>query len=183
MTIQKRDFFLSRQYNSFMQDLRPLSVSVSKLTSDAFARKFVALGKILSHWESIVGADMASKTQPVKLHYRKPKTRGEKPQASLDIGANSADAALFHYQKDLILERINQIFGDRWITSIRFVHVAANAAADDWNSYRPSKKAPLSAEEHQRIDPVLEDIEDDDLRKMLEKLGQSVLRKKSQERN
>lgn len=183
MTIQKRDFFSSRQYNSFMQDLRPLSVSVSKLTSDAFARKFVALGKILSHWESIVGSDMASKTQPVKLHYRKPKTRGEKPQASLDIGANSADAALLHYQKDLILERINQIFGDRWITSIRFVHVAANAAADDWNSYRPSKKAPLSAEEHQRIDPVLEDIEDDDLRKMLEKLGQSVLRKKSQERN
>jgi hypothetical protein len=162
----------------FMQDLRPLSVSVSKLTSDAFARKFVALGRILSHWESIVGSDMSSKAQPVKLHYRKPKTRGEKPQASLDIGANSADAALLHYQKDLILERLNQIFGDNWITSIRFVHVAANSSADDWNGYKAKKNAPLSSEEQQRIAPALEAIEDEDLRKILEKLGQGILRKK-----
>ncbi|HNS44849.1 MAG TPA: DUF721 domain-containing protein, partial [Alphaproteobacteria bacterium] len=114
-----------------MSDLRPLSASVSKLTSEAFTKKFVALSRILTQWDDIVGVEMAGKTQPAKIHYRKPKDKGEKPQATLDIAATSADAALLHYQKDLILERINQLYGDRWITSIRFVHMASNTAQKD----------------------------------------------------
>jgi len=160
-----------------MQDLRPLAASISKLTSQAFARKFVALGKILSQWEDIVGAEMASKTQPVKLHYRKPKTRAEKPQATLDIGASSADAAILHYQKDLILERLNQLYGERWITAIRFVHMAANGCAGDWGAYTPNRSSPISVEERDTIQPVLKDVEDDELKACLEKLGKSVLRK------
>jgi len=161
-----------------MPDLRPLSASMSKLTTEAFSRKFVALGRILTQWDAIVGAEMAGKTQPIKLHYRKPKEKGETPQASLDIAASSADATLLHYQKDLILERINQIFGDRWITSLKFVHIASNR--DDDFSYSSTSSAlfsPLSAAEKERLNGILPEIDDEDLRKRLEKLGQSVLRK------
>ncbi|HPQ50518.1 MAG: DUF721 domain-containing protein [Alphaproteobacteria bacterium] len=166
-----------------MSDLRPLSVSVSRLTSEAFSRKFVALGRILTQWAEIVGQDMASKTQPVKIHYRKPKTKGEKPQASLDIGASSSDAALLHYQKDLILERLNQLYGEKWITSIRFVHLVAANSTDsfgyDYDAFKGKMASipPASSEEIGRLSEVLEEIEDDDIRKRLEKLGQSVLRK------
>ncbi len=160
-----------------MSDLRPLAVSVSQLTSEAFSRKFVALGRILSQWADIVGAEMANKTQPIKIHYRKPKTKGEKPQASLDIGASSADAALLHYQKDLILERLNQLYGEKWITSIRFVHLASNSADFDDYGYIPRPKQPPSKEDLVRLESVLGEIEDEEIRKRLEKLGQSVLRK------
>ncbi|MDD3021387.1 MAG: DciA family protein [Alphaproteobacteria bacterium] len=160
-----------------MSDLRPLAVSVSRLTSEAFSRKFVALGRILSQWADIVGMEMANKTQPVKIHYRKPKTKGEKPQASLDIGASSADAAILHYQKDLILERLNQLYGEKWITSIRFVHIATNSVDFGDYGYIKPQNEPPSQEELKRLDGVLEEIEDEDIRKRLEKLGQSVLRK------
>lgn len=171
-----------------MSDLRPLSVSVSRLTTETFSRKFVALGRVLSQWADLVGAEMAAKTAPVKIHYRKPKTKGEKPEASLDIGASSADAALLHYQKDLILERLNQLFGDRWITSIRFVHLAANARQDtgdelDYSRRKAAASKPIPAAEQASLEHFLETVEDEEIKKQLEKLGQSILRKKLEKKN
>ncbi len=159
-----------------MSDLRPISDSVASLTKGTFTRKFISLGRILSSWSDIVGPDMAARTQPVKLHYRKPKDAKDKPQASLDIGVSSADAAVLHYQKDLILERLNQIFGERWITAIKFVHQAANNSSDIVPS-APQK--PLSAADMAQINEVVAAVEDPEIRKRLEKLGQGVLRKRN----
>lgn len=156
-----------------MSDLRPLSASISTLTSATFSKKFVGLGRILNLWNDIVGPEMAVKTQPAKIHYRKPKDKGDKPQATLDIAATSADATVLHYQKDLILERINQLFGDKWVTGIRFVHVAGNTN-DDAGFKRPVR---LSDEDLTNLSAVLSQVTDDDIRIRLEKLGQSVLRK------
>jgi len=157
-----------------MSDLRPLTASVSRLTSETFSKKFVALGRILNNWDDIIGPELAVKAQPVKIHYRKPKEKGENPEATLEIAASSSDATVLHYQKDLILARINQIFGDSWIKSIRFVHIASNSDQNDVNF---AYKAPLKPEELSRINTALDGIDDEDLRKQLEKLGQSVLRK------
>lgn len=157
-----------------MSDLRPLSTSVSKLTSETFSKKFVALGRVLNNWNDIIGPEMAVKAQPVKIHYRKPKDKNDKPEATLEIAATSADAALLHYQKDLILERINQVFGDKWITGLRFVHVAANT-----DSFAPSRKQsiPLPAGDIEALKQDLSGIEDEEIRNCLERLGQSVLKK------
>ncbi|MFA7276057.1 MAG: DciA family protein [Pseudobdellovibrionaceae bacterium] len=156
-----------------MSDLRPLSSSISALTAQTFARKFVALGRILNQWNDIVGPELASKCQPVKINYRKPKNKGDKPQATLDIAASSADATFLHYQKGLILAKINQLFGDDWISGIRFVHVAVNAPDVTVNK---AISAP-NKEEITRVSEILGDVDDLELRNRLEKLGQSVLRK------
>lgn len=158
-----------------MSDLRPLSTSVSKLTSETFSKKFVALGRVLNNWNDIIGPEMAVKAQPVKIYYRKPKVTGDKPEATLEIAATSSDATILHYQKDLILARINQLFGDQWITGLRFVHVAANTE----NPYAPSRKlaAPLPQADLDSLKQDLSQIEDEEIRNCLEKLGQSVLKK------
>jgi hypothetical protein len=111
-----------------LKSMRPVSEAAARIADISFSRKYIALGRIVSHWGEIVGAQLAHKAQPVKINYRK-KDRGQKPDACLDIAVSSADATLLHYQKDLILERINQIFGERWITAIRFVHAPANTDA------------------------------------------------------
>lgn len=163
-----------------MSDLRPLTASLSRLTSDTFSKKFVALGRILNNWNDIIGAELAVKAQPVKIHYRKPKSKGENPQATLEIAASSADATVLHYQKELILERINRIFGDSWITAIRFVHTPSNNdAAESQTFLRPT---PLKQEDIGQLQAMLNDIEDEELRNRLEKLGQSVLLKSQKNR-
>ncbi len=158
-----------------MSDLKPMSDSVARLTRESFARKFVSLSRILTQWNDIVGNEMAGKAQPVKLHYRKPKAANEKPQATLDIAVSSADATVLHYQKDLILERINHLFGEKWITGIKFVHmdVVSGKAA------RKAAKAPAprmpSAEDLNNLRTSLDYINDEDIKKRLERLGQGVL--------
>lgn len=161
-----------------MSDLRPLSTSISKLTSQTFSKKFVALGRVLNNWNDIIGSEMSVKAQPVKIHYRKPKDKGDKPQATLEIAATSSDAALLHYQKDLILARINQIFGDNWITALRFVHIPANIETYSKSTRKP--KLPIQQSDIDQLKSDLSSIEDEDIRNCLEKLGQSVLRKERQ---
>lgn len=151
--------------------MRLASDSVSKLTRDFFAKKFVSLSRVLSHWEFVVGADMASKTQPLKVHYRKAKKEGERPQATLDISATSADSAVLHYQKGLILERLNQVFGESFITDIKFVHD---------NSFSPPQSHPKPLPKNEdlaRVEEMMLHVTDPDLRKRLEKIAQGILRK------
>lgn len=175
-----------------MYDLTPLSSGIAKITAQTCSRKFVALGRILTQWVEIVGEEMAGKTQPVKILYRKPKSSQEKPQATLEIAASSADAAILHYQKELLIERINYLFGNSWINQIRFVHVAGNSNNQnsgiedrlDFLKRQKLSQVPLATEKIQKLrrelDENLGPCEDEELRSLLEKLGQSVLKKTQQ---
>lgn len=155
--------------------MRPLSDAVTKVTGKTFSRKYVALGRILSQWTDIVGKDFASKAQPVKIHYRykkKDKAKKEKPQATLEIATSSADATVMHYQKDVILQRINQIFGDEWITSIRFVTTPANRSPIP---RRLKERLSLSDEKKNYLSSALENIQDEEMKARLERLGAGIL--------
>lgn len=159
-----------------MYGLRLLSEAIPKVTDKVFSRKYNMLGRLVTRWSDIVGEELAGKTQPVKIRYYKSKKPGQKATASLDIATSSADATALHYQKDLILERINQIFGDRWITAIRFVPIAANAPSPVKRSVKSRK--PLTTEEKQHLSDVLENVEDPDLLEKLKNLGTAILQDK-----
>lgn len=156
-----------------MVGLRLLSEAIPGVTGKVFSRKYIMIGRLVTRWQDIVGPELAGKTQPVKIRYIKSKKKDVKATASLDIGCSSADATILHYQKDLILERINQIFGDRWITAIRFVPVAANAPAASRRRATPPK--PLTMEEKEHLSSVLGKVEDPDLLEKLKSLGSAIL--------
>ena len=153
--------------------MRPVSEATSRILKQSFNRKYVALGRIVNNWPQIVGDKLADKAQPVKIRYRKTDKK-KAPEASLDIAVSSANATLLHYQKDLILERINQVFGERWITSIRFVSSPSNEG-------RPiikKRAAPLTADEKTTLSGMASQISDDDVRERLQKLGHEILSQK-----
>ena len=151
--------------------MRPLSEATAKIASKSFERKYVALGRIVQHWDDIVGARLADKAQPVKIHYRKAKNKNDRPTATLEIAASSADATILHYQKDLILERINQIFGERWISTIKFVQSASNTPP----LRRKKRLPPLTMNEKKTLSGMLTMIEDHDIKARLESLGQAII--------
>lgn len=153
--------------------MNPVSRSVPKLMGKVFARKYIALGRIVTHWKEIVGPDFAERAQPAKIHYVKPKMPKEKPTATLDIAASSADCAVLVYQKDVILQRINQIFGDSWVTDIKFRHVEPKTKP---RMHKRTKS--LTVEEKNHLSQLLETVDDPELKERLEKLGQSILQEK-----
>ena len=150
--------------------MRPVSEATAKVTNSIFGRKYIALGRIISQWEEIVGKELATKVQPAGLKYRKYKD-SKKPDAVLEIATSSAYATRLHYQKDLILERINQLFGEKWITALRFVNIPSNAEA------RPKmkKKVLLSVEDEKYIQQNLDYITDNEVKSRLENFGKSLL--------
>lgn len=150
--------------------LKIISDSVPKVTDKVFQRKFVALGRIVTRWEDIVGPKLAQLAQPQKIRYRKARKKGDKPHAVLEIATSSANASLLIMQKGMLLEKINYIFGDDWITDIKFVHYAANQTPT------PQKKTKsLTEDEKKRLSQMLDDIEDPDIKEKLMNMGQSLL--------
>lgn len=150
--------------------MKPVSRSVPALLGKVFERKYIALGRIVTHWKEIVGPDFAERAQPAKLHYFKSKIPKGKATATLDIAASSADCAVLVYQKDVILQRINQIFGDQWVTDIKFLHVEPHRAV------KPSKRTKtLTEEQKNHLSQLLETVDDPDIRETLARLGQSIM--------
>lgn len=140
------------------------------LLGKVFERKYIALGRIVTHWREIVGEEYAERAQPAKIHYIKPKHPKEKPTATLDIAASSADCAVLIYRKDLILQRINQLFGDGWVSDIKFQHVEPKV------KIKPQKRTKLLTEdEKNHLSQLLDGVDDPELKERLSRLGQSIL--------
>lgn len=163
-----------------MCSLRLLSDAVPKVTGKLFARKYIALGRIVTHWPDIIGEDMAQRAQPMKIHYRKAaadkdgkKPKAAKSAATLEIGATSADCAVLQMQKGVILERINQVFGDAWVADIKFTHVAP-----DKKPAPKARKKPLNEEEQKYLAEMLEEVADPDIKQRLDRLGKAILEDK-----
>jgi len=150
--------------------LKPVSRNVPTLLAKAFERKYIALGRIVTHWKEIIGPDFAGRAQPAKIHYRKAKNPKEKSTATLDIAASSADCAVLVYQKDVILQRINQIFGDAWVKDIKFVHVEPKQTAKP-----PKRIKTLTEAEKNHLSQLLETVDDPELKERLAALGQSIM--------
>jgi hypothetical protein len=153
--------------------LRQLSENIPRISQKVFSRKYIALGRVVTCWPQIVGADMASRAQPVKIHYRRRKGKNANtPDASLEVAVTSADAAVLQYQTGVLIEKMERLFGERWITDIRFTHVPANR--------QPVTAAPgktLTEEQKSHLSLMLGDGDDQDIKEKLYALGESVLLK------
>ncbi len=150
--------------------MRRLSDATAKIAGKSFERKYIALGRIVKHWEDIVGPKLADKAQPIKIHYRKQKNQ-QKPLTTLEIATSSADATAMHYQKGLILERINQLFGEQWISAIRFVSIPSNAPIKRLKK----RKAPLTQDQKKTLSDTVLSVEDEDMRQRLQQFGEHIL--------
>lgn len=132
------------------------------------------LGRVVTHWEDIIGKDMALKTQPARLSYRQKK--GKKAEFTLEVCANSAESTLLRYRVDLILERINRIFGENIITAIRFIPQTANTSGlDSLTAARGQRQKILTPEQKNGLSHMLTEIDDTEIREKLVKLGEAIL--------
>jgi hypothetical protein len=152
-----------------MSGPRLLSDSIPRIAGQIFSRKYIMLGRLVTRWADIVGADLADKAQPVKI--RTIKSKNGNTASSLDIAVSPADAMVLHYRKDLILERINQIFGEQLVSAIRFVPEAANATRPPM----PRRLRPLTGSDKEYISGILAGVEDADMREKLQSLGSAIL--------
>lgn len=164
-------------YEVSIEIMRPLSEATSRIASKTFSRKYIALGRLVNQWDEIMGAQFASRAQPLKLNHRKNGRSKNDSYVVLDIATSAANATLLNYQKGVILERINSLFGNNWIKDIRFV---ASELADDPPEFKKIP-TPLTGDEKKYLLETLDQIEDPDIKEKLESLGKAIITDKKNE--
>ncbi|MGQ9367197.1 DUF721 domain-containing protein [Azospirillum sp. A39] len=146
---------------------RPIGHTVPQVAGKALGKKGLAFGALITEWPSVVGAQLAQRTQPDRLAF----PRGKREDATLHIRAMGAIALELQHLEPLIIERINGFFGYRAVARIKLVHAAPVGTP----ALRPPPPRPLSMDEEIALINATAAVEDDELRAALERFGRSLL--------
>jgi hypothetical protein len=129
-------------------------------------------GALTARWKEIVGADVARRTEPVKL------VRGRNGgPSSLEIRVAGPSAALIQHQAREILARVNLFLGAEAVQKLRIVQGPLRAQPE---ATAPRKRAvPLDAAKEAALARSLADAPAGPLKDALMRLGRGVLRRDS----
>src|SRR5947199_3842074 len=149
---------------------KPLSVLLSDVFSDAYARQGFAARELVTRWAEIAGAEIAAHCEPLKLQWPRPVEGQPQEPATLVLRVEGPMALEIQHASDVILERVNRFFG--WSAVGRLALRQAPLARRDKPKTPP---APDDAEVA-KIAEGLGSVEDDELRTALARLGASIKR-------
>ncbi len=97
--------------------LRPLAVTLPKVTRKALGRRGLAEGSLMAEWPEIVGETLAARCLPLKLSFADPKRRAE---GTLTLQVESAWTLELQHLAPQLIERINQTLGYAAVSRLAF---------------------------------------------------------------
>ena len=149
---------------------RPLSELLGATLSDALKAQGFASTEIISRWTDIVGTEIAAHSEPLKINW--PRAIGdETPEpATLVLRVEGPAALEIQHLSAVILERVNRFFGWQAIGRIALRQAPLRRREP------PTPPPPPDPEIAARIAEALPEVEDEDLRQALARLGAAIKR-------
>src|SRR3974390_2230065 len=90
---------------------KPLSLLLSDVFSEAYARQGFAARELVTRWAEIAGAEIAAHCEPLKLQWPRPVEGHPQDPATLVLRVEGPMALEIQHASDVILERVNRFFG------------------------------------------------------------------------
>jgi hypothetical protein len=149
----------------------PAGRSLNKLLKSLDEKFGQGPAALEARWREIVGADIARRTEPVKLS----KPRGGGP-GTLEIRVAGAAAALIQHQAPEIVARVNLFLGEGAVNKLRIVQGPLRAANPAPTPAQLRRRTPLDAAQEAELAASLADAPDGPLKAALLSLGRGVLR-------
>ncbi|PCI04693.1 MAG: hypothetical protein COB78_07875 [Hyphomicrobiales bacterium] len=128
---------------------------------------------LMNAWADIIGGQLGKHSRPEKILWPR-RAHDDDPfqPATLVVACDGAQAIFFQHETDAIIERVNTFFGFNAISRIK---IQQKPVA----SYSPEKASEASKElneaEKQRLTEMVGNVEDDELRQKLTKLGEGII--------
>ncbi len=152
----------------------------SKLLNDQIRKagesRGFAVSRLLTHWEEIVGGDLAAMARPVKVGYGRSSFG-----ATLTVLTTGSNAPMLEMQKEKLREKVNAVYGYNAISKVLITQTAPIGFSEGQVSfkYAPKQTAPVQPDPEAVTEAahVAEGVGDDGLRAALERLGRNVLTK------
>ena len=149
---------------------KPLSVLLSDVFSDAYAKQGFAARELVTRWAEIAGREIAAHSEPLKLQWPRPVEGQPQEPATLVLRVEGPMALEIQHSSDVILERVNRFFG--WSAVGRLALRQAPLSRRD----RPKQAAAPDPKAVAEVAKTLSAVEDDELRDALARLGASIKR-------
>jgi hypothetical protein len=153
----------------------PLSDLATPLL-DPLLRKRAGLSlALVQSWEEIAGPQLAARSRPEKMQWPRRVSEDDPYQpATLVIACEGIAALHIQHETNEIIARVNGFLGFAAIGRIRIVQ---KPIATGGRPPRPQLRPPSEAE-RKHVSHVTRGIEDDELRRSLERLGERILTSK-----
>ena len=149
---------------------KPLSVLLSDVFSDAYAKQGFAARELVTRWGEIAGSEVAAHSQPLKIQWPRPVEGQPQEPATLVLRVEGPMALEIQHSSDVILQRVNRFFG--WSAVGRLALRQAPLSRRD-----PPRRIPApDAQTVAKVAETLSSIEDEELRAALARLGASIKR-------
>lgn len=134
-----------------------------------------AVTRVLTHWQEIVGEDIAAICKPVDVKYGR-----QGIGATLTVLTTGAQAPMLEMQKERIRAKVNGVYGYNAIERLRITQTAATGFAEGQAVFAPKPKQTETAvpeEIRAAAHDVASGVSDNTLREALERLAGNVLNK------
>src|SRR5260370_26985132 len=90
---------------------KPLSVLLSDVFSDAYAKQGFAARELVTRWKEIAGPEVAAHSEPLKIQWPRPVEGQPQEPATLVWRVEGPIALEIQHASDVILQRVNRFFG------------------------------------------------------------------------
>jgi hypothetical protein len=149
---------------------KPLSVLLSDVFSDAYAKQGFAARELVTRWAEIAGPEVAAHSEPLKIQWPRPVDRQPQEPATLVLRVEGPMALEIQHASDVILERVNRYFG--WSAVGRIA--LRQAPLSRWKP--PTESRAPDPTSVAKVAESLSSVEDEELRAALARLGASIKR-------
>src|SRR3954469_11841341 len=147
---------------------KPLSVLLSDVFSDAYAKQGFAARELVTRWAEIAGADIARFSEPLKIQWPRPVEGQPQEPATLILRVEGPMALEIQHSSDAILQRVNRFFGWNAVGKIALRQAPLS---------RPTTRRmprPVDPKVVERVAESLPGVEDEALRLALARLGAAI---------
>ncbi|WP_425073830.1 DUF721 domain-containing protein [Sagittula sp. S175] len=143
-----------------------------------------AESRVLTHWEEIVGPDLAAMTRPIEVKYGRVRLDGKTHNdygAKLVVLTKGSFAPILEMRKSEIVRKINAVYGFEAVRHVIVTQTAPTGFAEGQASFDHRK--PKALERAPKPEAVAEarslseGVGDEGLRAALERLGANVISK------
>ena len=149
---------------------KPLSVLLSDVFSDAYAKQGFAARELVTRWADIAGPEVAAHSEPLKIQWPRPVEGQPQEPATLVLRVEGPMALEIQHASDVILQRVNRFFG--WSAVGRLALRQAPLSRRD----RPAVAKAPDPDSVAKVAKTLSAVEDEELRAALARLGASIKR-------
>jgi hypothetical protein len=149
---------------------KPLSVLLSDVFSDAYAKQGFAARELVTRWAEIAGPEIARHSEPLKIQWPRPVEGQPQEPATLVLRVEGPAALEIQHASDALLQRVNRFFGWSAVGKLALRQAPLSRREKPRASRAPDARAVAQVAE------TLTAIEDEELRSALARLGASIKR-------